>query len=159
MRKIPVIWRRIKNYVRNDLREIAFPSSLPDPPSSKPKPRKLTIWEHLQVWKTATKLYVQSWSGRFDDDDNEQELKENQNKTNEPSMLEDLAVAARGGAESLKPALQRLYVSRATAYRDALKEFVGGYQEGIAEVLAASKNMKLDSQTGVIHDAKSEPLE
>lgn len=44
-------------------------------------------------------------------------------------------MAARAGAEHIKPALQRIYMTRATAYRDALKSFVEGYQEGVAEVM------------------------
>ncbi|MFQ6635723.1 hypothetical protein Gotur_010816, partial [Gossypium turneri] len=31
--------------------------------------------------------------------------------------------------ETLRPALQRLYMTRASAYRDALKSFIEGYQE------------------------------
>lgn len=46
------------------------------------------------------------------------------------------ALAARAGAEHVKPALQRIYMTRASAYRDALKSFVEGYQEGVAEVMA-----------------------
>ncbi|CAI0462608.1 unnamed protein product [Linum tenue] len=46
-----------------------------------------------------------------------------------------VAVAARGGAETLKPSLQRLYVTRASAYRDALKSFIEGYQEGVQQVI------------------------
>lgn len=46
------------------------------------------------------------------------------------------ALAARLGAEHIRPALHRLYMTRASAYRDALKSFVEGYQEGIAEVMA-----------------------
>ncbi|MFQ6651503.1 hypothetical protein Gotur_023805 [Gossypium turneri] len=30
--------------------------------------------------------------------------------------------------ETLRPALQRLYMIRASAYRDALKSFIEGYQ-------------------------------
>ena len=45
-----------------------------------------------------------------------------------------VAVAARGGMETLRPALQRLYMVRASAYRDALKSFVQGYQEGVQQV-------------------------
>ncbi|KAB2091944.1 hypothetical protein ERO13_A03G211700v2 [Gossypium hirsutum] len=40
-------------------------------------------------------------------------------------------IVARGGVETLRPALQRLYMTRASAYRDALKSFIEGYQEGI----------------------------
>ncbi|MFQ6621633.1 hypothetical protein Gotur_003025 [Gossypium turneri] len=35
--------------------------------------------------------------------------------------------------ETLRPALQRLYMTRASAYRDALKSFIEGYQEGIQQ--------------------------
>ncbi|MFQ6668903.1 hypothetical protein Gotur_034370 [Gossypium turneri] len=33
--------------------------------------------------------------------------------------------------ETLRPGLQRLYMTRASAYRDALMSFIEGYQEGI----------------------------
>lgn len=45
------------------------------------------------------------------------------------------ALAARAGAEHVRPALQRIYMTRATAYRDALKSFVVGYKEGVAEIV------------------------
>lgn len=43
-------------------------------------------------------------------------------------------MAARGGMETLRPALQRVYMTRASAYRDALKSFIQGYQEGVQQV-------------------------
>lgn len=46
------------------------------------------------------------------------------------------AVAARGGMETLRPALQRVYMTRASSYRDALKSFIQGYQEGIQQVMS-----------------------
>ena len=46
-----------------------------------------------------------------------------------------IAVAARGGMETLRPALQRVYMTRASAYRDALKSFIEGYQEGVQQVM------------------------
>ena len=54
-----------------------------------------------------------------------------------------IAVAARGGMETLRPALQRVYMTRASAYRDALKSFIQGYQEGIQKVM----EKKEDSRT------------
>lgn len=36
---------------------------------------------------------------------------------------------ARGGMETLWPALQLVYMTRASAFRDALKSFIQGYQE------------------------------
>lgn len=47
----------------------------------------------------------------------------------------DIAVAARGGMETLKPALQRLYMTRASAYKDAMKSFIEGYQEGVQHIM------------------------
>ena len=46
-----------------------------------------------------------------------------------------IVVAAKGGMETLRPALQRVYMTRASAYKDALKSFIDGYQEGIQQVM------------------------
>ena len=46
--KARIVLRKIYDYVRYDLKEIAFPSSLPDPPHSK-KRRKLTWHERFLV--------------------------------------------------------------------------------------------------------------
>lgn len=142
--KLRVALRNVVHYIRTDLREIAFPSSLPDPPSSKPKPKKLTLGEHLQVWQTGTRLYFRSWrTGTLDDD----EVKKanpstpSEKESDEPSILEELALASRAGAENLRPTMQRVFRTRASAYRDALRSFVEGYQEGIGEVMSATKAM------------------
>lgn len=52
------------------------------------------------------------------------------------------AVAARGGMETLRPALQRVYMTRASAYRDALKSFIEGYQEGVQQVMEKKEDSK-----------------
>lgn len=44
--------------------------------------------------------------------------------------------------ETLKPALQRVYMTRASSYRDALKSFIKGYQEGIQQVMAGKSDSK-----------------
>lgn len=46
--KLKVVARKVYDYVRYDLKEIAFPSSLPDPPHIK-KRRKLTWKERYLV--------------------------------------------------------------------------------------------------------------
>ena len=53
-------------------------------------------------------------------------------------------LAARGGMEALRPALQRVYMTRASACRDGLKSFLQGYQEGTREVL--EKKEEYESQ-------------
>ncbi|MFQ6635720.1 hypothetical protein Gotur_010816, partial [Gossypium turneri] len=58
--KVKVVCRKLYDYVRYDLKEIAFPSSLPDTPHIK-KCRKLTWHERFLVLKEASRLYTASW--------------------------------------------------------------------------------------------------
>ncbi|XVE61436.1 hypothetical protein DITRI_Ditri06bG0039900 [Diplodiscus trichospermus] len=151
--KLKVVCRKVYDYIRYDLKEIAFPSSLPDPPHIK-KRRKLTWHERFLVLKEASRLYAASWVRDIGPDlrpndykkDEESEGKRSEDKKGtkeaEPSTLEDIAVAARGGMETLRPALQRLYMTRASAYRDALQSFIEGYQEGIQQVMEKKEDSK-----------------
>lgn len=157
--KLKVVCKKLYDYVRYDLIEIAFPSSLPDPPHIK-KRRKLTWHERFLVLKEASRLYAASWVRdigpdlrpndykKFDDSEDESESESKSNgakrktKEREPSTLEDLAVAARGGMETLRPALQRVYMTRASSYRDALKSFIQGYQEGVQQVMEKKEDSK-----------------
>uniref|UniRef100_A0A7N0ULI1 Embryo defective 2735 n=1 Tax=Kalanchoe fedtschenkoi TaxID=63787 RepID=A0A7N0ULI1_KALFE len=150
--KFKVVCRKLCDYVRYDLKEIAFPSSLPDPPHVV-KRRKLTWKERFLVLKEASRLYCASWVRDIGPElrpheykkkrENEESMDGETNATQEkePSTLEDLAVAARGGMETLRPALQRVYMTRASAYRDALKSFIQGYREGIQEVMDKKDNI------------------
>ncbi|XP_042461478.1 uncharacterized protein LOC122045355 [Zingiber officinale] len=148
--KLKVVCRKLYDYVRYNLKEIAFPSSLPDPPHIK-KRRKLTWIERWYVLKEATRLYAASWVRdigpdlrpndykKNNADDSEFDRQSSPFDKKEPSMLEDLAVAARGGMETLRPALQHIYMARASAYRDALIAFVEGYQEELKKVMEGEK--------------------
>ncbi|XP_041991590.1 uncharacterized protein LOC121742502 isoform X1 [Salvia splendens] len=206
--KLRVVSRKIYDYVRKDLKEIAFPSSLPDPPHIKKRQKltwkerylvsylnhdsllallfqiivvvqlifRLIYWNKIlfdcinkmkptifidtcicgdaKVLKEASRLYAASWVRDIGPELRPNEYKqkaENENNLNgekgmskekEPSTLEDLAVAARGGMETLRPALQRVYMTRASAYRDALKSFIEGYQEGIQQVMEKKEDSK-----------------
>ncbi|OIV92198.1 hypothetical protein TanjilG_31117 [Lupinus angustifolius] len=157
--KVRVVCRKIYNYVRYDLKEIAFPSSLPDPPNIK-KRRKLSWEERAWVLKRAARLYAASWvrdigPDLHPDDYKKDEVTEESNgekktiEQKEPSTLEDLAVAARGGMETLRPALQRVYMTRASAYRDALKSFITGYQEGVQQVMEKKEDLKTQEDADV----------
>lgn len=155
--KLRVVSKKIFNYIRYDLKEIAFPSSLPDPPHIiKEQRRKLTWNEWYQVLKKATRIYAASWvrdigpdmrALRSNGKEKEQEMEEDKSSgersgekvTTEPSVLEDLAVAAKGGMDTLRPALQRVYLTKASTYRDAAKSFIQGYQEGIHQVMEEQK--------------------
>ncbi|XP_059462429.1 uncharacterized protein LOC132191433 [Corylus avellana] len=155
--KLKVVCKKVYDYIRYDLKEIAFPSSLPDPPHIK-KRRKLTWHERFLVLKEASRLYAASWVRdigpelrpndykKHEESESESEDKpsgaKSKTKEKEPSTLEDLAVAARGGMETLRPALQRVYMTRASAYRDGLKSFIQGYQEGVQQVREKKEESK-----------------
>ncbi|KAJ8534053.1 hypothetical protein K7X08_007377 [Anisodus acutangulus] len=156
--KLKIVWRKVSDYVRYDLREIAFPSSLPDPPHFK-KRRKLTLKERYLVLKEASRLYAAScvrdigpehWPNEHKKKrelDGELDEENGNRKEKESSTLEDLAVAARGGMETLRPALQRIYLTRASAYKDALKSFIQGYQEGIQQTMEKKEDSKSSEDT------------
>ncbi|TYG88166.1 hypothetical protein ES288_A13G273500v1 [Gossypium darwinii] len=155
--------RKLYDQVRYDLKEIAFPSSLPDPPHIK-KCCKLTWHELFLVLKEVSRLYAASWvrdigadlrPNDYKKDDGTEDsclrhlmeiLRFHWHIFGEPLLHQakvqllrkilsyclspsNLTIAARGGIETLRPALQRLYMTRASAYRDALKSFIEGYQE------------------------------
>ncbi|KAB2006690.1 hypothetical protein ES319_D11G365000v1 [Gossypium barbadense] len=157
--KVKVVCRKLYDYIRYDLKEIAFPSSLPDPPHIK-KCRKLTWHERFLVLKEASRLYTASWVRDIGPDLRPNDYKKDdgiKGKSHgdksrsteiEPSTLEDIAIAARGGMETLRPALQRLYMTRASAYRDALKSFIEGYQEGIQQIMEKKEDSSKAHQEG-----------
>nr|CAB3463665.1 unnamed protein product [Digitaria exilis] len=151
--KFRVVCRKLYDYVRYDLKEIAFPSSLPDPPHIKKRP-KLSWHDRWCILKEATRLYGASWVRDIGPDlrpndykkaaEDEEELssdtgsggdKKGRKSSSESSVLKDLAIAARGGAETLKPALRRIYMTRASTYTTAMKNFVEAYQEGLKDQL------------------------
>lgn len=55
------MWRRVVNYVRHDLKEIVFPSSLPNPPGYVPPP-PLTIREAVKRTQFALRSYLDTWN-------------------------------------------------------------------------------------------------
>lgn len=120
--------------------------------------------------KEASRLYAASWVRDIGPELRPNDYKKKQydeetlndenggaTKQKEPSTLEDLAVAARGGMETLRPALQRVYMTRAAAYRDALKSFIQGYQEGIQHVME-KKEENTSQEDKDLHKEKSSPV-
>ncbi|CAM0957829.1 unnamed protein product [Alopecurus aequalis] len=158
--KFRVVCRKLCDCVRYDLKEIMFPFSLPDPPGTKRRP-KLTLKEKWCILKEATRLYGASWVRdigpelRPNDykkvkDESNPKSTEEEKTTSEPTVLEDLAVAARGGAETLKPALRRIYMTRASTYTSSVKSYVETYQEGLTDVLD-------ERSAGKSHQQHNEP--
>ncbi|KEH24164.1 hypothetical protein MtrunA17_Chr7g0266801 [Medicago truncatula] len=157
--KVRVVCRKLYDYVCYDLKEIAFPSSLPDPPNIKKRP-KLTWEQRIWVLKKATRLYAASWvrdigpdlrpnDYKTDEMNDESNAQKKTAKDKELSIVEELAIAARGGMETLRPALQRLYMTRASAYRDAMKSFIEGYLEGVQQVREKKENSKTEEDADV----------
>ncbi|KAL0709178.1 hypothetical protein Bca4012_016156 [Brassica carinata] len=148
--KLKVVYRKVSDYIRYDLKEIVLPSSLPDPPHVV-KRRKLTWHERFLsslVLKEASRLYGASWvrdigpelrPNDYKKQGDAEPKKQAIETEKEPSVLEDLAVAARGGMETLKPALQRVYMTRASNYKDALASFIKGYHEGVQQVMQSKQ--------------------
>lgn len=48
--------------------------------------------------------------------------------------------------ETLRPALQRVYMTRVSAYKDALKSFIEGYQEGVQQVMEKKEDSKTEKE-------------
>ncbi|XP_044949221.1 uncharacterized protein LOC123398839 [Hordeum vulgare subsp. vulgare] len=163
--KFRVVCRKLYDYVRYDLKEIAFPSSLPDPPGTKRRP-KLTLKEKWCILKEATRLY-----GAFRDigpelrpndykkakEESDPSSSEEGKTKSEPTVLEDLTVAARGGAETLKPALRRIYMTRASTYTNAVKNYVQTYQEGLKDVLDEKAARKDQQQRNEMRRSSTSP--
>ncbi|MCH98512.1 embryo defective 2735 protein, partial [Trifolium medium] len=106
--KVRVVCRKLYDYIRYDLKEIAFPSSLPDPPNLK-KRRKLTWEQRIGVLKRATRLYAASWVRDIGPDLRPNDYKTDEmtdeptnalkkpTKDKESSMLEDLGTISFSG--------------------------------------------------------------
>ncbi|XP_059462776.1 uncharacterized protein LOC132191701 [Corylus avellana] len=104
----------------------------------------------FKVLKEASRFYAASWVRDIDpelrpndykkDEEGEDKPSGAKSKTREkkPSTLEDV----EGGMETPRPALQRVYMTRASANRDALKSFIERYQEGIQQVMEKKQDSK-----------------
>eukprot|EP00850_Spirogloea_muscicola_P007090 SM000035S13070 [mRNA] locus=s35:275875:277410:- [translate_table: standard] len=147
--KLAALWRKSLAWLRYDLPEIVFPSSIPDPPHLRPPPRRRLTWQERQkVLVDSWVEYKQTWMSPREDRSTASR-KDLKGEMGEATMAEEMgmnlhpshsivfdAVIARVGGEGLKPALRHIYMTRAAAYRDALQQFVAGYQEGVSEVSA-----------------------
>ncbi|MCO5554476.1 hypothetical protein L7F22_008005 [Adiantum nelumboides] len=159
-------WRKFYDYMRYDFKEIAFPSAMPDPPGTVEETRKLTWRDYVLIMKVGTRVYIKSFKNPDVDIDEEIDLEKNPRKPRpikekkkdepkEPSTIEDLAVAAKAGAEHIRPALHRIYMTKVSVYKDALKNFVEGYQEGLTEILNPNGTGEFRSNN-TTNDAKTD---
>jgi hypothetical protein len=133
--------RRAYRYIRYDVPEIIFPSSLPNPPGYIEPPKK-TLRQHWIKINTAVQRYIDSW----DSEKLQAELKRQRGdkdpltKEEERAAAEEMRLLAaeiknvtKDGAHTLWPHLQHIYKTRVRAYREAVNQFIEGYKEGLAE--------------------------
>lgn len=134
--------KRAYRYVRYDIREILFPSSIPNPPGYVP-PEPTSLRERAEIITSAFRLYIDSWNSKKLEAQLRQQRGEPEDVPGTPEREEDaedlkqlaaeLKDTAKGGAHVLWPHLQHLYKTRAKAYREAVKQFIEGYKEGFQE--------------------------
>jgi hypothetical protein len=134
--------RRAYRYIRHDVPEIIFPSSLPNPPGYVEPPKK-TLKQHIAITKSAIKRYIDSWDSeklqaelkrRRGDVDDSLTKEEERMAAEEIRMLAtEFKDVARGGAHTVWPHMQHIYKTRVRAYREAVNQFIEGYKEGFAE--------------------------
>ncbi|KAG8503731.1 hypothetical protein CXB51_001728 [Gossypium anomalum] len=181
LENVKVVCMKLYDYVRYDLKEIAFPPSLPDPPYIK-KCHRLTRHERFLVLKEASRFYTASWVRDIGPDLRPNDYKKD-DEIKEPSTLEDIgeehyfmsyilhfhwhifgeSLLHQAKIQLLRkilnyylsssslsylgqislispfsfsyfPGIIRLYMTRASVYRDALKSFIEGYQESIQQI-------------------------
>ncbi|KAF7038235.1 hypothetical protein CFC21_048443 [Triticum aestivum] len=131
--KFRVVCRKVYDYVRYDLKEIAFPSSLPDPPGT----------------KRPTRLYGASWVRDIGPEIRPNDYKKAKEEY-EPNSAEGETKSGPTVLEDLAPVLWRIYMTRASTYTSAVKNYVETYQEGLKDVLD-------EKATGKGHQQGNEP--
>ena len=173
-------WRRFSDYIRHDFSEIVWPRSMPDPPGTK-YITDLSFKQHVRVWRDALREYAASWrwyhgepeevkakrraeeraareaedlaarrsetdgyvSHPDDDDDN---------TTFKDEFGRMVRVGRQVGLQGWKQQIQHFYQTRGRAYRDAMREFVAGYKEGIRDAATPPSRSAME-------DAERVPLE
>eukprot|EP00959_Pyramimonas_sp_CCMP1952_P474142 9502937-Pyramimonas_sp.AAC.1 len=141
--------RRASRYVREDLREIVWPSSIPNPPGY--------VEEQM---KGNRRLTWQEWGEGFDSSNSkillvrrlrdllaeEQERAKAEAGPSEATLRAELEATvqtiAKEGLHGLRPIFHQWYAARAGAWRDAVQVFIQGYREGLQESVPATPSEK-----------------
>lgn len=161
MKVLRRLWRSSKTYVTQDLKEIVFPSSLPNPPGYTPPP-KLTRAERWAYTKKVFQIYLDSFdSKKLEKHIREQGVQLDEDLSKQEEVFKDIALdfaaAARGGSKTLKIFFQEQYKYRAAAYRDSIKAFIEGYREGFRE--ESQKKNALDHIVDIELKEMKRPIE
>lgn len=138
---------RVSRYLREDFKEIVNPSAMPNPRWYEEKARagagRGSQLGTLAVLRRALEEYRKGWGAFLSSGDGgrggegEQEHGGGHDpETSGQGTTDDLSKVAaevgKKGAETARPYLQRLYRTRVSSYRDAIKEFSVGFGEGLS---------------------------
>ncbi|QDZ21135.1 hypothetical protein HOP50_05g36630 [Chloropicon primus] len=139
---------RVSRYLRKDFKEIVNPSAIPNPEWYQEKARAAGKASLLGAVGSALVEYRKGWqrylSGKDPessaaDDGGGDQGREGGSDFGAEDLSEAVKKAGKEGAEKARPYLQRLYKTRMTSYRDAIKEFSIGFGEGLAKEEPPSK--------------------
>lgn len=141
---------RAKLYLKYDLKEIVLPTSIQDPPGYV-APQRKSLREKVLLLRTNFGLYLDTWNSAKLDAALRQQRGEKESGVKRDGeaekLAEELKLTAKSGANSLLPYLRYVYKTRAAAYRDAIKQFIEGYQEGFQE--AQNTDLLKDTSSSV----------
>lgn len=157
-------WRRFSDYVRHDLREIVWPRPMPDPPNTR-YITDLSFKQHVLVWRDAIRAYADGWRLYHGEPEAEKAKRRAEERAaraedagdpadgpdgyvpdpDDDTTFKDefgriIRVGRQVGFQGWKQQIQHFYQTRGRAYRDAMKEFVAGYKEGIREAAAPPRS-------------------
>ena len=180
-RRVANVFRRLRHYVKHDLREIVWPRPMPDPPGTRYL-TDLTLRQHLQVLRQAAREYIDGWRwyngepekerkerlaaeraarGEAARDDYEEPEDEYRPDPEDTTTFRDelgrmYGAGAKVGVDGWRRQLRSFYETRGVAYMNAMKEFVTGYKEGI-EKAAEPMQPEEDEEVGAAESAEPSP--
>lgn len=180
-RRVANVFRRLRHYVKHDLREIVWPRPMPDPPGTRYL-TDLTLRQHLQVLRQAAREYIDGWRwyngepekerkerlaaeraarGEAARDDYEEPEDEYRPDPEDTTTFRDelgrmYGAGAKVGVDGWRRQLRSFYETRGVAYMNAMKEFVAGYKEGI-EKAAEPMQLEEDEEVGAAESAEPSP--
>lgn len=159
-RRATNIVRHVVDYVRRDLREIVWPRPMDDPPGTRYL-KDMSVQEHARAFRETLRMYTDGWrwyngepererrervaaerlasgedastSGEHDDAGDDWKPDPDDTSTMKDELGRIYGAGARVGADGWRRELRRFYETRGVAYMDAMKQFVAGYKEGVAQ--------------------------
>lgn len=154
-------------YFRHDFPEMAWPKPMPDPPGTK-KLSALRWKDQVEVWRGAFRQYAEGWRWYNGEPEEVRANREAEERAamggasdradhfegpegtevaydDGTSFKDELGKMVKVGQQvGWRRQIQHFYQTRGAAYRDAMKEFVAGYKEGVKEAATPPKREEED---------------